>query len=208
MKKVLLFVREQYTNYRKALFFVVLIFLVYFPLKNFFSIKDYTVYFQTIFVGFIAFSIPFLWNAYQIILDIKKQSVGDSIKSLLSKHYYQKANKNFEAFLLFPTGLIVFFGLFASALLPLTLTVYLTIGALIYFVFQPQIFRWVENISSTDFKNFIMETDPLNEDLRKTFREIWQLDDAKLEQEFSLRAQHILNIFSSKIDSLMEEDDK
>jgi hypothetical protein len=206
MQKIITNLRDGYTYSRKWIFFVALALLLYFSLKNFYTIHDVGIYFQTIFVGFIAFSIPFLWNAYQVILDIKKQSVGDSVKHFLSKYYYQKANKNFEAFLLFPTGIVIFFGLFGSALLPLTLTIYFMIISFVYFVFQPQIFRWIETISSTDFKNFITETDPANDDLRKTFREIWQMDDGKIEQEFSLRIYDLMDIFAQKINILSSDE--
>ncbi len=50
-------------------------------------------YIQTIFLGFITFSIPFLWYVYQKISKIKDESVGDKIENILNKKYFKNFNE-------------------------------------------------------------------------------------------------------------------
>ena len=132
---------------------LVIILTLYFC-KVFFD-RDQTAYFQTIFVGLVAFGIPFMWNAYQRILEIKNKSIGDKIEHILSKEYYQKANRYFEAILLFPTALLIFCGLILSPFLSLFWDTCLIIASVIFFIYHPRIFSWIEDLCSINLRRYI-----------------------------------------------------
>jgi len=161
----------------------------------------------TVFVGMITFSIPFLWNAHQRILDKKKYATGEKIEGILSKEFYQKSIKFFEYFVQYPIGVVIFLGLF---IVPILLSfkigvIFLTI-VFLYFLFLPQVFQFIENKSTTSLKEFLIHKEADNPDVLKIFNELWQKKDDEIEKEFSIRPIHIFKHFSQKIDQLLENE--
>ena len=65
-------------------------------------IKDPLMFLQTIVIGLIAFSIPFLWNVHQRLLDKKDKIYGDKIENILAKEYYIKGINRFEVWIQYP----------------------------------------------------------------------------------------------------------
>jgi hypothetical protein len=169
-------------------------------------IDNPSTYLISIVLGLIAFSIPFLWNAYQRILDIKDKTKGDRIEDILTKEFYQKSLKYFKYFIQYPVGILIFFGLFVVPLL----TFYLGWPALVliflYFLMLPQIFDKIERSSTTNLKNFLASANAESEDTRKVFAELWQKEDDLFEKEFSIEPFHVFEYFSDKVDSLIEQD--
>ena len=157
----------------------------------------------TIFVGIITFSIPFLWNAYQNILEKKKYITGEKIENILTKEFYQKSVKYFEWFLQIPAGLLIFLGLFFIPFLSLELGFIVSITIFLYFLFLPQIFQKIEEKSSTSLKEFLSYKDAELSDLQKAFLELWQKDDQNIEKEFSIKPLHVFEYFVQKIDLLL-----
>ncbi len=207
MKNFLQKLEKSYLGLYKWLLLILALVIVYYLYScEIFLIKDLAPYLQTIFIGFIAFGIPFMWNAYQRILEIKSQSIGEKIEHILSKEFYQKANKYFEAFLLFPTALLVFVGLIVSPFLPLLVAIVLIIFSVIFFILQPRIFSWIEGISATDLKNYLIRKDPTDPDLLKVFRELWQKDDKAVEKDLAIIPGHLMNIFADKMEKLIDHE--
>jgi len=189
--------------------FLVVIFLVltvfsYLGIAYHYSlIKEISTYAQAIFIGLITFSIPFLWNAYQRILDIKSKIREEGIEGILAKEFYNKAVRHFDALLLYPTAIITFIGITVAAFLPYLVLMIFVIISCIFFLLQTKIFDGIESLASTSLKSFI-DTKPANTpDLADVFNELWKKDDTTLEKEFSLRPAQILNSFAKKISELL-----
>jgi cellulose synthase/poly-beta-1,6-N-acetylglucosamine synthase-like glycosyltransferase len=199
-------VKEFYLQWYKWLLvglFVLVVFNYLYSCKIF-LIKDIVPYAQTIFIGLITFSIPFLWNAYQRILEIKSKARGDGIDNILAKEFYEKAVRSFEAFLLYPTAILAFLGIIISPFLPLFFLVIFIIFSSIFFLMQTRIFDWVESSASTDLKSFINVKNADSPDLLKMFKELWQIDDASIEKEFSMNTNQIMKFFSDKVNDLLK----
>lgn len=180
-------------------------------LKNFVinmsnDLFDSKMFLLTIFIGMITFSIPFLWNAYQNILDKKKHVTGEKIENILAKEFYHKSVRFFEYFLQYPVGIIVFLGLFIVPILfPLKIAITFLMVVFFYFFFLPQIFQMIENKSSTNLKDFLLHKEAEETDVLKIFKELWQRKDDEIEQEFSIKPVHVFEFFSQKIDRLLEK---
>ncbi|MGC9111005.1 MAG: hypothetical protein ACP5JB_03990 [candidate division WOR-3 bacterium] len=163
----------------------------------------------TITLGIITYSIPFLWNAYQIILEKKKHTIGDKIRNILAKKYYSKALKDFTRCLQVPVGFFIFLGLFIIPLLPslgLGWVGFIFLMLMfIYFSFLPKIFhKRIEEKSSTDLKNFLWSERASSQDLQKAFLELWQRDDQSIVKEFSIEPQEVWKFYEQKIDDIIE----
>jgi len=165
---------------------------------------DPNIFLLTVFVGMITFSIPFLWNAYQNILDKKKHTTGEKIENILAKEFYQKSIKFFEYFVQYPFGILVFLGLFIVPILfSFELGIIFLTVVFVYFLFLPQIFQFIENKSSTDLKSFLLNKEIKSSDVLKAFRELWQRRDEDIEKEFSIKPIHTFKYFSQKIEQLI-----
>ncbi len=167
---------------------------------------NHPTYLISILLGLIAFSIPFLWNAYQRILDIKANTKGDRIENILTKEFYQKSLKYFKYFIQYPVGILILFGLFVVPLLPFHLGVTALVLIFFYFFMLPQIFDKIECLSTTNLKDFLASANAESEDTRKVFAELWQKEDDLFEKEFSIEPFHVFEYFSDKVDSLIEQD--
>lgn len=161
---------------------------------------------QTIFIGIITFSIPFLWNAYQKILDKKEKTVGDKINNILAREFYIKSMNHFEMLVQYPVGILIFFGLFVALFLPVTVSLVFLVVIFLYFLFLPQIFQWVEKKSTTDLRAFLLCKSEESPDIKRAFFELWAYDDKYLEEEFSIRSVDTFERFSEKIDRLLEKE--
>jgi len=169
-------------------------------------IDNPSTYLISIFLGLIAFSIPFLWNAYQKILDIKDKTKGDKIENILTKEFYQKSLKYFKDFIRYPVGISIFLGLFVLPLLPFYLGGSLLVLIFFYFFMLPPIFDKIECSSATNLKNFLESANAEYEDTRKVFAELWQKEDDLFEKDFSIEPLHVFEHFSGKVDSLIRQD--
>lgn len=169
-------------------------------------IDNASTYLISIVLGLIAFSIPFLWNAYQKILDIKDKTKGDKIENILTKELYQKRLDRFKCFIQYPVGILVLFGLFVVPLLPFHLGGSVLVLFLFYFLMLPQIFDEIERSSITNLTDFLEDTNAEFEDTRKVFAELWQKKDDSLEKELSIEPVHVFKYFANKVDNLIKED--
>lgn len=169
--------------------------------------NDYFNHFSlTIFIGLIAYIIPFLWNAYKRLLDKKDEARGERIENVLTKVFYRKGIKYFGFFIQAPVGISIFLGLFILPFLPhyyLKLLIFLIF--FLYFLFLPQLYEKIELMSDTDLKKFLEETDPFSEDTEKVFRELWRRSDEDIEKEFSIKPFNILKHFAKKLEELIAD---
>lgn len=195
-----------------VIFFIVLPVLILFCSYGFeeISIKlaKSSSYFQTIFIGLITFSIPFLWNAYQQILEKKKHITGEKIENILTKEFYQKSVKYFEIWLQYPAGIAIFLGLFIIPFLPLGLGVLFAMSFFLYFLLFPQIFQKIEERSSVSLKDFLIHKEAESPDVRKAFLELWQRSDQDIEKEFSIKSLYVFQYFTQKIDYLLGKEEE
>jgi len=169
--------------------------------------KNYFNHFSlTIFIGLIAYIIPFLWNAYKRLLDKKDKTRGEKIENILTKAFYQKGIKYFGFFIQAPIGISIFLGLFILPFLSYYLRLLMFLIFFLYFLFLPQLYEKIESMSDTDLKKFLEETDPSSEDTEKVFRELWRRSDDEIEKEFSIKASNILKHFAKKLDELISDD--
>ena len=81
------------------------------------NLNTTNMYLITIFLGMITFSIPFLWNAYQRLLEKKKYIIGEKIENILEKEFYYKSVKLFRYLVQYPVGIFIFLGLFIIPIL-------------------------------------------------------------------------------------------
>lgn len=176
---------------------------LFFKLMQNFNIAIYRPYFQGVFLGIITFSIPFLWNAYQRILEKKASITGDKIENILSKEFYTKSIKYFTGFIQLPSGIIVFLGLLVFPLWPHYVGIPLLSVSFVYFLFLPQIFQKIESASAVSLKDFLKKADPCSDDVKKAFREIWEKTDESVEKDFSIAVIHVFDYFSRKVDDLI-----
>ena len=167
------------------------------------QIDNSSTYLISIALGLIAFSIPFLWNAYQRILDKKAHIQGDKIENILTKEYYLKSLRYFEILIQYPVGILIFLGLFVAPLWPFYLGATALVIIFFYFSMLPQVFQKVEALSSTNLKDFLASANAESEDTRKVFAELWQKEDGLFEKEFSIELSHIFECFANKVDSLI-----
>jgi len=195
---------ESYIKNYKWLLLSLLVIIILFFIPRYYHLQNYIIniasYVQTIFLGLIAFSIPFLWNAYQRILRIREKSIRKDIESTLNKEVYIKHTNYFAALLQYPTGLLVFLGLFLTPFLSPILIIPILIVSFIYFVFLPQIFHWIEKRSATSLRDFLNYKEAKSEDLQKVFKELWQNDDQSIEKNFQLKIEDLAQIYIQKID--------
>lgn len=187
-----------------GIIFFVLIFIYFKFIAR--LIDNYPTYFVSVFIGLIAYSIPFLWNAYQRILDKKDHTKGDKIENILTKEFYQKSLKYFEFFIQYPVGISIFLGLFVVPLLSFYFGTIVLVLSFFYFLLLPQIFQKIERSSTTDLKDFLENTKAESEDTKKAFAELWQKQDDFFEKEFSIESSHVFEYFAKKVDSLIEHD--
>jgi len=160
-------------------------------------IDNPSTYLISIVLGFIAFSIPFLWNAYQRILDKKAHIQGDKIENILTKEFYLKSLRYFEILIQYPVGILIFLGLFVVPLFPFYLGVTALVIIFFYFSMLPQIFQKVEVLSTTNLKDFLTSANAESEDTRKVFAELWQKEDDLFEKELSIELSHIFEYFAN-----------
>lgn len=187
-----------------VIFLIVLIFsYMCFAYDNKLIEQTLVTYAQTIFVGLITFSIPFLWNAYQRLLEYKNKARGDGIENILAKEFYEKAVMYFEASLLYPTAIITFLGIVISPFLHFLVLTIFTIASCIFFLLQTKIYNWVEERANTNLRSYLESKNPSNPDWGKAFKELWQMSDTTLEKD-SLRPNHLLDIFVKKINELLQ----
>ena len=169
------------------------------------QIENSSTYLISIALGLIAFSIPFLWNAYQRILDKKAHIQGDKIKDILTKEFYQKSLKRFKYFIQYPVGVLIFLGLFVVPLLPFHLGGAVLVLFLFYLLTLPQIFDAIERSSITNLTVFLEDTNVGFEDTRKVFKELWQEKDDSFEKKLSIEPVHVFKCFTNKVDNLIKE---
>jgi len=172
--------------------------------------KNLTVYFQTIFLGFITFSIPFLWNLYQKILEVKSKSVGYSIENIINKDLYKKADKLFVYYLLFPYIFFLLGGLVFSFCFSSILLYFFIFTSFCLILFSTKIYHWIEensDISSPmdkQLKNFISLT-PINDDLMRLLNQLFHKTDGEIEKQYFLNSSEWLDLFTCRTEKIIAQ---
>jgi len=162
------------------------------------------IYLLTVFIGLITFSIPFLWNAYQKILDLKERTTGEMINNILTIEIRQKSLRYFVYFVQLPTSIMVFIGLFIVPLFFSFQMGFLVLSLFfLYFVALPLIFQKIQDKSFTNLMAFLTQKPAEADDVKVAFQELWRKDDTAIEKEFSIKPLQVFNLFSQKIDSLL-----
>jgi hypothetical protein len=173
------------------------------------NLNDLSIFILSIFIGLITYSIPFIINAYEIILRKKENIRKEQIEAILIKEEFRKSIKLFERLIQYPTGIIIFLGLFFMPfmlnVLSLKYVLIILILFFLYFLFLPQIFEYIESKSSTDLLKFLSQTDGKSKDVIILFREIWKHKDEEIQEKFSIPIKIIFESFSRIMDSLTEE---
>lgn len=164
-------------------------------------------FFLTAGIGIITYSIPFIWNAYQEIISLKKKEVKNDIDGILKDETYSKSLLAFERIIQYPVGVLVFFLLvaipffsFGYGLIFLTLT-------FIYFLLMPVIFNEIIKKYSLTNKRLLELISKNKLDFKKNekiFRELWDYGDTDLEKHFNTDFKTIFIVFSKEIDRLIE----
>lgn len=164
-------------------------------------------FFLTVGIGIITYSIPFIWNAYQEIISLKKKEVKNDIDGILKDETYSKSLLAFERIIQYPVGVLVFsllvalpFFSFGYGLIFLTLT-------FIYFLLMPAIFNKIIKKYSLTNKRLLelISKNKLDfEKNEKIFRELWDYGDVDLEKHFNTDFRTIFIVFSKEMDGLIE----
>jgi len=171
------------------------------------SPKEYEMfgmYIQGVTIGLITFSIPFLWNVYQRILDIKKHATGNKIYNYIAREIYKKEENNFYRYLLLPIGSIFISGLTLFPLLNGVIALTLLLFSFVYILCMPRIYIWIEERCNTDLKKLLSELKDY-EKLLRAFSELWQMKDEEIKREYSTDMRDIYQIFSRRIDRMIIE---
>jgi len=140
-------------------------------------------YIQAIFLGFITVCVPFLWNLYQKIIEIKDESGKGDIDDILNKKFYKKLDENFHRCLLYPLLLILFIGLICPIFLSLS-KITIAVVMLITFISilnLTNIYNWIEQISRYNIEKFIKETKVDDDDLVKMYEALFKKPDYELQ---------------------------
>ena len=192
------------------IFVGIILILNFYLQEKFPSDKNLTVYFQTIFLGFITFSIPFLWNLYQKILEVKSKSVGYSIENIINKDLYKRADRLFVYYLLFPYIFFLLGGLVFSFCFSSILLYFFIFTSFCLILFSTKIYHWIEgnsDISSPmdkQLKNFISLT-PINDDLMRLLNQLFQKTDGEIEKQYFLNSSEWLDLFTCRIEKIIEQ---
>jgi len=164
-------------------------------------------YIQTIFLGFITFSIPFLWYVYQKISKIKDESVGDKIENILNKEYFKNLWKPFYIKFFLPSAILFFTGLIFCQWLSIVLIWIVGVISFILILFLPAIYYEEEIKAKVSLENFIIQN-PINNDLVKVFRELFEMTDNDISIRYNITSQHLMDLFAQKIDEGIEKEEK
>lgn len=158
---------------------------------------------REVFIGFLTFSIPFMWNAYQEILALKAAIKGEKIENVLTHEYYQKILKLF--FIYVQGGVVVFvtFGLLFVEIFPSWLNLLGLFLSLIYFGLLPQIYEWIQNKSETSLSDYLNYTNPATEDAKNVFRELWTMDEQTRQKIFGIKFTTLYPLFFNKLQTLL-----
>jgi hypothetical protein len=162
---------------------------------------------QGIFIGILTFSIPFMWNAYQQILELKEKTRGEKIENILTQVYYQKKLKYFTRFVQIIASSLIFLALFLVPVIPPFLGFVILIICFVYFACLPQIYNEIDRLSFTRLSGFIDEKDAKSEEFQKVFYELWQKSDAEIEKEFSINILTLTDKFFSKLAFLTTQEE-
>ncbi len=160
----------------------------------------------TIFIGILTFAIPFLWNAYQKILDLRSKTTGDKIENVLAREFYGKSYHYFSKYIQGISIIFLFLGLFVVLILPPVLGMIINLFALVYFSFLPQLYNWLLEKSATALNDFIIYKDPQEPDIQKVFFELWQKMDDGIEKEFSIKPRLVIQRWIAKLRVLLDRD--
>jgi len=173
----------------------------YFPPEN---IK----YFQTIFLGLITFSVPFLWNVYFQISQLLSKINEKTIDGILKKEFYKRIHRDFKVFFLIPIVVILLGGLtFSYWLSPVILWIFILLFILIFGFWSTQIYEWRFRKSEVPLKKFL-ENKIIDEDLIYIFKELFQMKDTEIEIKFDINPKELMNLYTEKIDKGLEIDEK
>ena len=211
MKKLKDFWRK-YKIYLFWLFLFVIVIIILIDKIFFKQISfSYSVgYIQAIFLGFITICVPFLWNLYQKIIEIKDKNREEDIESILNRKFYKKLTSHFYWCLLFPLLFILFIGLTSPFFLfssKITVVVIILI-TFISILNLTNIYNWIEETSYYDIEKFIEETETDDEDLVKMFENLFRKDDHIIQSEFKIYPPWLLDQFINKINIIDKEKDK
>lgn len=199
--------QKYYTGFATSLFIILILIIICLFRQNQIYLRNNKLLLQTAFLGIITFSIPFLWNAYKELIEIKKHIAGTSIKDILRKENYQKSLKYFEIYVQYPTGIFIFSGLLLIPLSHYAIGIGIVVVSFFYFLLLPQIFQKIEVLRSTTIKDLLSEKEAESEDLQKAFLELWSKSDQDIKKEFLLDFIDLFIFMSKKIDTLISKEE-
>lgn len=160
--------------------------------------------FYTVLFLYICYSIPFLWNVYEKILNIKEYISESDIQNLLTTEYYNIRLNNYYIYLQYPIILFIFTTLFIMPLLDFLIEgIYMMLLAL-YFFFIPQIYQFSIHVSHLSFKNFLKNERADSYNTQKVFKELWKKSEHFLLKIFSLEEKDIFDIYTKKVNKLIK----
>jgi len=190
--------------------FVGIILILNFYLQaKFPSDKNLIVYFQTIFLGFITFSIPFLVSLYEKISKIRESSLAYSAEDIINRKIYEDLILGFKIYIFLPAFIILLGGLIFCRWFSLVL-VWIYMGlAFILMVLYQTIVRLLEERGLAKHKDerlqMFVEASPLNRNLYNVFIEILGYSENDIEAKFSMNGEEWMKLFSSKLNELIED---
>lgn len=194
---------------KKSKLKIVLISLIFFLIAGFLYykinycsndiIKNPLAFLQTIFIGLIAFSIPFLWNAHQRLSEKKEKIYGDKIENILAREYYIKGINEFEVKIQYPFAISILLGLFIIPLFHLNIALFILLLFFLYYLFLPKIYDDIEDKTKINLKQYFKKDDIQSDELEKIFLELWQNGDDFIEKEYKLTSIEIFTDFAQQI---------
>lgn len=165
-------------------------------------------YFQTIFLGLITFSVPFLWNVYFQISQLLSKINEKTIDGILKREFYKRIHRDFKVFFLIPIVVILLGGLaFSHWLSPVILWIFILLFILIFGLWSTQIYEWSFRKSEVPLKKFL-ENKIIDEDLIYIFKELFQMKDTEIEIKFDINPKELMTLYTEKIDKGLEIDEK
>ncbi|MCM8829497.1 MAG: hypothetical protein NC824_00635 [Candidatus Omnitrophica bacterium] len=167
--------------------------------------KDLRNYIQEIYLGFIAFSIPFLWNVYNRIIEMQNQSVGVKIETILNREFYKKADELFYIVFLIPFTIFLLGGLAFSYWLSHLLTWTILFISFFFILFSTKFYQGIKKRSSISLENFIIESQ-ICQDLVTIFEELLQKTDENIGKDFNLHPVKLMNLFTQKIEEVIQKE--
>ncbi len=165
--------------------------------------KNSTIFYTILFL-YICYSIPFLWNVYEKIINIRDLITEHDIDNVISREYYKIKLNNYHIYLNYPIILIIFFTLFILPILIYPVGIFFIMISALFFFFLPQIYQFTKYKSYKSFKNFLKKSPAASFEIQEAFRELWSKKEPLLINMFFFEEKDLFDIFKQKIYSLIE----